>query len=99
MAEMAIAYIALHFNACHAKTFVFGVFDYVSFNRFGKAWPTAFRFKLGARVEEYCSTTTAGVDARLVSFTVLSAECSLCSFLSANLKLFWRQYLFPFLIT
>jgi hypothetical protein len=88
MAKVAIAHIAFYLNARHAVTIVFGIFDYVGFNRFGKTWPTTFRFEFRTRVEEYGSTTAAGIDTRLVSFTVLSAKCSLGSFLSANLKFF-----------
>src|SRR5258708_17669559 len=96
---MTVACVAFLFNARHAVIFVFGVFDYVRFKRLSKPRQTCTRLKFSARVEEYCCATTAGVYARLMGFTVLSAKGTLSSFFSANEKFLRSQKLFPFVIT
>src|SRR5260221_5133258 len=96
---MKVPLVDFHLNANHALTFVFGVFDSVRLNRLSKTRPTCTRLKFSARVEEYCCATTAGVYARLMGFTVLSAKGTLSSFFSANEKFLRSQKLFPFVIT
>ena len=90
MTKVAITYVALHFNARRAETFVFRELYSLGVNGLGKTWPTALRFKFCARIEEYRFATSAGIDAWLMSLAVLSAERAFRSLISANLKFFKR---------
>ena len=95
---MAITYIAHHFYPGHSIGGIFFVLNCIVLYRLGEAWPAGPWFEFLAGIKKRCPTTTAGISARLMSFTILARKGAFRSLLSRNPKFIRAKFFTPFFI-
>lgn len=98
MSQMTIAYIAHHLYPGHSVGGIFFIFDNVIFDWLREAWPSCPGFKFLSGIEKRRSAATAGIQARFMSFAVLTRKWTFCAFFPGNMEFLRCKLFLPFLI-
>src|SRR5699024_10402504 len=99
MSVMCIAYIAQYLNPIHAHAFVHFVANDLFLHRLAKAGPTRSGSKLIGRIEEFRSTTNAGINTRLKRLATFPCSVLFVAVFAVNHKLFLRKFFAPFIFS
>src|SRR5699024_1513824 len=99
MSVMCIAYIAPYLTRIPAHAFVHFVANELFLHRLAKAGPTRSGSKLIGRIEEFRSTTNAGINTRLKRLAIFPCSGLFGAVFAGNHKLFFRKFFPPFIFT
>ena len=98
MAEMGLAFPALHFGSFHAKGIVWGVDDAFFVDWFKKTGPSTSTVKLGIALEQGIATGGTEIGSFFIKFFKLAGPGSFCALLPGNIILLRRKCLFPLIV-
>src|SRR3990170_3964985 len=97
MAQVTIADVAHNFDT-GAIGSIFFIMNNIVLYRLSKTRPSGTRFEFLSGVKQRSTTTTAGIQARLMRFAVFAGECTLSTLLSSDTKFFRCKFFPPFVI-